>query len=66
MSVVEMSVVEKSVVEMSDLVVEKTCSKCTETKDALLFLKDRNVCRKCTNKINNEKYKIKLIMKNTK
>jgi uncharacterized protein (DUF983 family) len=38
--------------------IEKTCSKCNETKVANKFPKDRNVCKDCGNAISKEKRRI--------
>jgi len=50
--------VEKMSVPNVVVPVEKTCSKCNETKVANKFPKDRNVCKDCGNAIGKEKRRI--------
>jgi uncharacterized protein (DUF983 family) len=43
---------------INNVVIEKCCSKCNETKDTNNFPKDRNVCKNCANAIRREKRKL--------
>jgi len=37
-------------------ILEKTCSRCDQTKSSELFILKRNICRVCSNKRRKEQY----------
>jgi hypothetical protein len=40
-----------------EFVSTKKCNKCSETKTFSLFIKNKNICKDCNNKLRRERYK---------